>query len=198
MPRSSRKYFLAILVISAVAHAVVRAALAASTFSPYTSPPLARHASGDFDGDGRLDVARIQDESSPQISVWLSGNASPVRLDAAVTVLVDDDVDDDGDLDLVATTANNDVLIWLNDGHGRFTREEPIHQRGFSSEAAMTTADAGGQPAIGLTAAVVDAACRDGGSYLVARRIRPQTPAIEFELPSLRSPSLRAPPSASI
>lgn len=197
MPRPSRKYLLAVLVISAAAHAVVRSVVDASPFSPYTSPSLSRHASGDFDGDGRPDVARIQDESSRQISVWLSGNASPVQLDAAVTMLVDGDVDDDGDLDLVATTANNDVLIWLNDGHGRFTREEPTHQRGLSSETAITNADAVGQPAIGLTAPVVDAAHRDV-TYLVAERIRPPTTAIEFELPSLHSPRLRAPPAASI
>jgi hypothetical protein len=197
MPVSRRNYFYAVLLIAAAAELSLRAGRNTTAFTPYTTPPLPRHASGDFDGDGRPDVARIEDAGTRQISVSLSGTASVLNLAAEVAVLIDKDIDEDGDLDLVATTSDNEVLIWLNDGHGRFTREEPSRHRGWSGEASMTDADASAQLAVGPGAQVVEWA-RGRTERLSARRIRPPTIAVEFQPQPLHTPGLRAPPAASI
>src|SRR5207245_2837223 len=97
-----------------------------------------QRAQGDFDGDGRVDTALIQDRADARrISIRLSGSSSPVDLDATVTGVVQGDVDHDGDLALIAATPSGDLLIWINDGHGRFTRQPESDTRGLSSEPAI-------------------------------------------------------------
>jgi hypothetical protein len=92
--------------------------------TPFVPNTLPQRALGDFDGDGRVDTAVIQDDfGNRQIAVKLSGSVSSVRLEAPITAVVQDDVDHDGDLDLVAATADGDILIWLNDGRGHFVQQ---------------------------------------------------------------------------
>ena len=35
------------------------------------------------------------------------------------------DLDRDGDLDVVASTAEEPIVVWINDGNGRYTRQKP-------------------------------------------------------------------------
>jgi hypothetical protein len=109
-------------------------------FVPARPPQLAL---GDFDGDGRLDEAGIHTrlDGRTDVSLRLSSSAAVVQLDAPVAALADGDVDHDGDLDLIAATASGDVVIWLNDGHGRFMRQpaSPVSQ--LLSEPSVDTGD---------------------------------------------------------
>jgi hypothetical protein len=45
--------------------------------------------------------------------------------------LVADDIDHDGDIDLVALTPSNRIVVWINDGHGHFTEDEPRPSNGL-------------------------------------------------------------------
>jgi VCBS repeat protein len=170
----------------------------ARTFTPYVSNSPPQRASGDFDGDGRPDLARIQDrDGRPHIAVLLSGSSTDVRLDASVAALIDGDVDHDGDLDLVAATAAGDVLIWLNDGHGRFTRQEQSPRRGFSSEPAVLHVDWNATTAVGVAAPLV-APPNSAETPVVVAQIRPPNAPLDFNLSFLNPQTLRAPPSPSV
>jgi FG-GAP-like repeat len=201
MPVRKRKLIVAIALTVAAGGFWSRVRTAEArrfTFTPdvWNSPP--QHASGDFDGDGRPDVARIQDRNGrPHIAVLLSGSSTDVRLDAAVAALIDGDVDHDGDLDLVAATAAGDVLIWLNDGHGRFTRQEQSPWRGFSSEPAVAHADWNATTAVGVAAPLV-APPNSPETPVVVAQIRPPNAPLDFNLSFLNPRTLRAPPSPSV
>jgi hypothetical protein len=101
---------------------------AAGVFTPFVPQALPQHAWGDFDEDGRPDVALIQDRADgTHVSVRLAGSPGDVVLDANVVTVITADVDHDGDLDLVRATPSGDVVTWINDGRGRFTLQEPLH-----------------------------------------------------------------------
>ena len=83
----------------------LRLTKASETFLPFEPRPLPQTALGDFDGDGRPDVAVIDDGVAGQtFSVRLSSSSHAVYLLAGVASLVGGDVDHDGDIDLVATS----------------------------------------------------------------------------------------------
>ena len=125
-PRLSRA--LAVVLAGALAAAIVPR-LRHGSLTPFVPQPPPQRALGDFDGDGRIDTATVQrHDGDDRISIQLSRSASDVRLDASVTGIVESDVDHDGDLDLVAETASGEVLIWLNDSYGRFTRKASTTQ----------------------------------------------------------------------
>ena len=93
-------------------------------FTPFVQQALPQGAPGDFDGDGRPDVALIQDGTAgPRVAVRLSGSAGAVMLDAEVVGVIAADIDHDGDVDLVTAAPSGQVVNWLNDGRGRFTRQ---------------------------------------------------------------------------
>jgi VCBS repeat protein len=199
---SVRRRYLVLPLALLAAAALYRSGVAATergrTFAPYIASSLPQHASGDFDGDGRADVARIQDpDGQPHISVLLSGSSAAVRLDGSVAVLIGGDVDHDGDLDLVAATATGDVLIWLNDGHGRFTLQEPFHSHTFSSEPAAVQTEPDTPTATGVTASFTAARNRAETPVVVAQ-IRPPTGPLGFDPRCPVPQSLRAPPATSL
>lgn len=90
--------------------------------SPRTEPLTAPAA--DFDGDGRVDQARL-DKASGTITLRLSATRTAVSLDggrlggAPLTGAAIHDVDVDGDPDLVALTTNGRLIVWSNGGGGR-------------------------------------------------------------------------------
>ena len=48
--------------------------------------------------------------------------------------VVADDVDQDGDLDVVASVGSLDLLVWQNDGAGHFTRLSSSQRRAFQTQ----------------------------------------------------------------
>jgi hypothetical protein len=168
-------------------------------FTPYVPKSLPQGATGDFDGDGRPDEAHIQDrdEGRAYIGVRLSGSSAAVSLDGPFAAVIDGDIDHDGDLDLVAATASGDVLIWLNDGHGRFTPQERSPRRGVTSEPGVVNGERNQPVAVGLTAPFITSGTRAETAVVVAQ-IRPPTAPLAFDLNFLLLQSLRAPPTFSV
>jgi hypothetical protein len=194
----ARTLNLAIAVSALVALGMVAMIVPTGSRSPYTRfvpPPLPQHAVGDFDGDGRLDVANISAPTSGRqdISISLSGSADDIRLDASVSALIEGDFDHDGDLDLLATTPSGDVLIWVNDGHGRFTRQEPSQRRAIAGEPVLAST---GDPSVTVVTAdgwVLEAPVR-AHRAVVARTIRPPAAICVDSRDRRLVPQLRAPP----
>ena len=194
----ARTLNLAIAISALVAFGVAGTLLPTGSRSRYTrfvAPPLPQHAIGDFDGDGQPDVANITAQSSGRqdISIALSGSADDIRLDASVSALIEGDFDHDGDLDLLATTASGDVLVWVNDGHGRFTRQEPSPRRNIAGDPALaSTVD----PSITVVAAdgwVLESPIR-AHRAVVSRSVRPPTAIGVISRDRQLGPALRAPP----
>jgi hypothetical protein len=168
-------------------------------FSRFVTTPLPQRAVGDFDGDGRPDLARI-DRQSPghdEISVALSGSVDVVNLGASVESLIEDDVDHDGDLDLLATTGTGDVLIWVNDGHGQFTRLPQSPTRTVSGQPAYQSQRAPSLVAATAPAPVLPARVH-AWRAVVALTIRPPTDSrLAVRTADLLRP-LRAPPVTAL
>jgi hypothetical protein len=184
-------------VVAALVIAAIDAGIAAghsrAGFVPYVERSFSQNALGDFDGDGRSDVARIQPrDGTGGISVQLSASSMDVHLDGAVAVLIDDDVDHDGDLDLVAATSDGHVLIWLNDGHGQFTPQAPARSTGSVTAAASISAASPLLIAAGQISPALPSPSRSR-SAVVATRIRPPT-AVGMSFRRHVVPPLRAPP----
>jgi hypothetical protein len=53
------------------------------------------------------------------------------------------DVDHDGDLDVVAATVEEPVVIWIRDGSGRFTRQRPVDGRKMGADSGLASASGG-------------------------------------------------------
>jgi hypothetical protein len=94
-------------------------------------------AAGDFDGDGRQDLAvgytsRELDVTRTGIDVllarpdgaWERRSLGSQEINTGVWGLGAGDLDGDGALDLVGVTGNGDGWVFLGDGKGSFTREE--------------------------------------------------------------------------
>ena len=170
-----------------------------SRYTRFVAASLPQHAIGDFDGDGRPDVANISAHGSghQDISIALSGSTDDIRLDASVSALIEGDFDHDGDLDLLATTPSGDVLIWVNDGHGRFTRQAPAPRRALTGDPVFaSTAD----PSVTFAAVdgwVLEAPVR-AHQAVVARAIRPPTASRVVSRGRQLVPQFRAPPVTAL
>jgi hypothetical protein len=167
---------------------------ATHAFTPYTPPALPQRAQGDFDGDGRPDVALIQDgPNGSQVSIRLSGSSSNVYLTANVGSLIAEDIDGDGDLDLVAGAPSGQVMTWLNDGHGRFTLQKPRRSYGVSPETIFADALQGEPVALGVNAPLAMPRIRSRMAVVVTLS-RPPTGPLASGLGVLSLSSPRAPP----
>src|SRR5262249_1681604 len=107
--------------------------------------------------------------------------------------VIEVDIDHDGDLDLIAATTDGDVLIWLNDGHGRFTRKAPFSKRDFSSEPVVTQISWPESMAISISTPVLSGPIR-GEATDVVRPIRSPGDSIPHDVRRSILPPLRAPP----
>jgi hypothetical protein len=101
-----------------------------------TTPPSWNYggAIADLDGDGRNDLATVTSKSwGPitfryKVELALSSRVGPssfsVSAEEGGLRIIPRDVDGDGDLDLVITSARSfvPVGVWINDGHGGFTQ----------------------------------------------------------------------------
>jgi hypothetical protein len=169
-----------------------------ATFTPFAPPALPQRAVGDFDGDGRIDTALIQDgEGDRRISVQLSGSPEAVRLEARVASVIEADIDHDGDLDLVAVTPSGELLIWLNDGYGGFTRQAESRTAGLSGGPVIAQTAWAEATVLDVRTPVVPPPAR-AEAIATATRIRPPTACSALDTRSPILPPVRAPPAFSI
>jgi hypothetical protein len=95
-------------------------------FEPYVPRAPQQRAAADFDADGHADIAFIDARrDGTALAVRLSSSQEAVTLPVDAVGVAADDVDHDGDVDLVVLTSSNRVVIWINDGHGHFTEGVP-------------------------------------------------------------------------
>jgi hypothetical protein len=177
------------------AWASLRATRADDAFTPFVARPLPQSARGDFDGDGRPDLAAIrQSPAGLQITVGLSGSSAVVDLSANVTGLLGEDVDHDGDVDLVAVSRAGEVLIWLNDGHGHFTRAPVPQSTNGLGDPTLTDPGNTEIEAVPVAAPLIAPAYRTSTLLATIRADLPDAPRA-FTLSFLSTPTLRAPPA---
>jgi hypothetical protein len=166
-----------------------------ATRDPFLVPP--QRAEGDFDGDGRPDLAFIRDgRGGPCVVLTLTGSGDAACFDVPVTSLVQHDIDHDGDLDLVAATPSGEVLIWLNDGQGHFTQMTATQEGELSGEATVGVPGFHEPAALRMTR-LAPLPLRRAETVVVQVRIRPPTPFrfLSFALSLL--PAFRGPPSVA-
>jgi hypothetical protein len=185
---------IALVIVVLVGIVAARARNGSRGLTPLQLRTLPQRALGDFDGDGRLDVAQIQHDSrGPSITVQLSDSAITARLDANVTAIVERDVDHDGDLDLVAATPTGDMLVWINDGHGGFTRQDVSRAPHLSAQVQLVPS---GPTVSAVVQSVVLSYARARRYRRVAvTRIRPPTADSPSSSTSGLLPLFRAPPT---
>jgi hypothetical protein len=83
--------------------------------------------------------------------------AAPLEPGLRLVALAASDIDDDGDLDLVASDGSLDLLVWINDGTGHMTRRYGRQASGWRHEPSNATSD---------TAQTTVSAVTPAGSFL--------------------------------
>lgn len=202
-------------VISVLFLGLVNGAMAARAYAenlPATSPgPGLTFAIADFDGDRRPDFASVQvgqdmsGSSDYSIQIYLSeiGRQS-IDIVAPVGGLLIEarDVDGDHTIDLVvsATWRKQPVAIFLNDGHGTFSRAEAAAFPAAFSECQTSLASASNPAtdALGISPQPGAGICREENDSAFDRSpasLIPTTTAGFPPVPFLTSCAGRAPPS---
>jgi hypothetical protein len=168
---------------------------APGAFTEFVPRALPQSAFGDFDRDGRPDMALIQEGThGPHVSVTMSGSPAVVTLDAQVVSVIAADIDQDGDVDLIAATTSGEVVTWINDSKGHFTVQETSHSHDLLP-AAPVVSDAHNGP-LTLAAPSTPVVSSDmTETSVVASPVRPDTAPLPFDVGRPILPSLRAPPS---
>ena len=163
--------------------------------TPFVPRALPQRAPGDFDGDGRQDLAIIQEGAAgSHISVRLSGSSSTISLESSAVTIVVTDIDQDGDLDLVAVASSGQVVAWLNDGRGRFTKQEASRSSRLSPETIVVDPLIDQPLALGATTPSIVLPRTPNGTPVAVTRVRPPAVPLAFDLVFLTLPGLRAPP----
>jgi hypothetical protein len=178
-----------LLACSALALSVSTRTRGFSTFSPTTLP---QRAIGDFDGDGRPDVARIQHTAGhSSIAVQFARSTVTVQLDSNIIALVEADVDHDGDLDLIGATPTGEILVWINDGIGDFTPQRTSSPPRISNTSLVKSRSIA---LAGSVRTIQFSPTRKTTRAIVVTRIRPPTITNASAASTVRLPSFRAPP----
>ena len=104
-------------------------------YAPSVSTPISHPITlyrVDFNRDGLADCGTIlRVHNSTIIAVSLSGEnrTRRIRVEERLAGVVAVDVDHDGNTDLLALDDHLRVLVWLNNGKGRFVRRDPASRR---------------------------------------------------------------------
>ena len=201
MPMCLPKHVLRLAVSAVLSTTALSAGLSQhinnARFASYLAQTPPQRAQGDFNGDGRIDTAQIEERVGVgRISIRLSGSSAAVDLEPAVIGVVEGDVDHDGDLDLVATTSAGDLLIWINDGHGRFTRQPASPTAGLSGEPALAETASHSVFAVDVRApSLPSPPLRETGlvvAFLRSSASRSVDDVLDAALPLLRAPPRRS------
>jgi hypothetical protein len=148
-----------------------------------------------------ISTGGVLDRPARDATAWLSTLPSfltPPAVPAGwqVVSMVANDIDADGDLDVVANDGSLDLIVWINDGTGRLSRQPGAAPSGLAQQ--LSGATISGQP-IGASAAHLPSSAAHGDASLAsvllpetARPSRGSTDALMPLLVSVRSP--RAPP----
>jgi len=166
---------------------------ASAAFTPFVPITAPQHASADFDADGRLDVAVIQ-EGGSRVRVTLSGSPDAPTFEVNATSIVASDIDHDGDLDLTVATPTNQIVIWVNDGRGRFTQEQPSPSPALAHLTTLVRPSQDSPASLGPTALQVVGSSRRHETAVVGTQVRPPTAPVALALSFVALPSLRGPP----
>ncbi len=114
----------AVATVVVMLTAVVCLTPASARLSPWRGVGLSRHAA----------VAQLPD------GLVLPASESNLR----VSSLVAADFDADGDIDVVAADTSSGtvgIVVWVNDGQGRLTRQRPAQPHNFGSEPASPSVE---------------------------------------------------------
>ncbi len=95
----------------------------------YPANNLQTYVAGDFNGDGKKDVALIVNNAPPHgLTIYLNDGTgvftpgTPINLDTHIELKQARDFNGDGKDDILATSQSSGVSILLNNGSGGFTR----------------------------------------------------------------------------
>ncbi len=112
---------------------------------------------------------------------------------------VADDIDDDGDLDVVANDGSLELSVWENDGAGHLTRKQPLHESGWQTDRPGPSWDATGSGTpLGVQAGYPSLGHdRTGHAALAVSTRRQDEPAAPLGRALADSGSPRAPPAAA-
>ena len=107
------------------------------------------------------------------------------------------DIDADGDLDLIGGGVGLDLFVWINDGAGHLTRQQPHHSSGWRTAAPGPTLDDHGTTS--LTASLGAGGAADdrhiAAQVLQTARHRVRTAGLFLASAPVRTGRPRAPPS---
>jgi hypothetical protein len=192
----------------------------ASTGTDLPSVPNASAGPGpsfaiaDFDGDHRLDCATVnggQAVSASNYEYWIElkltaagRQAIPVVAPFGGLAIEARDVNGDNAVDLVVTTAwlRQPVAVFLNDGHGRFSRAEPSEFPGAFDDSRGNWSSSSNQACdvIGIPPQPRSGICSDATSLPDVRGPTDSIPAFRsaFRDFFLTAQAGRAPPSKDL
>lgn len=109
------------------------------------SGPIFSKTAGDIDGDGYEDLVLGRNSS---FQVFLNDGIGGLVLEQLIDLgesrahdLIAEDIDTDGDLDLIAAIIGDAPVVWLNDGSGQFA---PTSSLGFERATSVAVGDLDG------------------------------------------------------
>jgi len=96
--------------------------------------------------EGRADCFVAQTTARPlPPGLVLPGDDPSIHDAVSIAAL---DIDDDGDLDVVANDGSLGLAVWENDGAGHFRRKRPVHEPGWQPEPPGPSWDPGSRSAL--------------------------------------------------